>query len=60
MREWEDSEANRLRFCSLQPGSAAGALMVLEAGGIDVRLVLETSKSHLIGLELNVFQGSVG
>lgn len=44
-------EANRL-----QPGSAAGALMVLEAGGIDVRLVLETLKSHLIGLELNVFQ----
>lgn len=25
--------------------------MVLEASGIDVRLVLETSKSHLTGLE---------
>lgn len=34
--------------------------MVLEARGIDVRLVLETSKSHLIGLEQNVFHKRVG
>lgn len=55
-KEWEDSETNSLSFCSRQPGFAVGALMVLEASGIDVRLVLETSKSHLIGLELKVFQ----
>lgn len=60
VRVWEDSETSRLGFCSRQPGFAGGVLMALEASGIDARPVLETSKSHLIGLELNVFQESVG